>query len=555
MAADIRQKPEGALLRTYLTAAGIGPEAFHKPMIGVVTASSQVFSEKPDARDLGGAAINGIEASGGIAVRWDTMRSPDLMAWGHAESYSFAWRDQLADLIESWTRQQSLDGLLLVGDAPETLIGMAMAATRLNVPAIMVTCGRNRWESGQAVGADTAVKKKVISGPFELLAETLFRNKKKGEANPTVDWFRDCLLAQDNHEENAVELVLEALGVCLPGMATAPAQSAPRHALAYQSGQRLVSIIKTGPTFKRLLSSNAFANAIRLNAAMGGTVDVAIHLMALAHEAGYPLTLEHFEKISRETPQVCRLGGVGVGDAHRIEDLDTAGGVWAIMHALKDHVLPSATVNGRGASELARTSLIKDPKVIAVRKTYRKESGVGVIRGNLSMNGAVFLIGQVPVSLQRFIGPAAVFEQEVDAAKALNEGKVKKGSIIVVRSQGPKGGPGLHKLRILPALLQSRGWNSIFPLLTDGRLPDMPAGLFISLMSPESATPGPLGVLKDGDIITIDIPLRQMGLRLTDTDLRVRLARWQAPASKLTHGFLDRYSRSVSEVSEGAVLK
>lgn len=313
MSLDIRFRPEGALLRTYLTAAGIGPDAFHKPMIGVVTVSTQMFSEQPDARDLGGAATNGVESAGGIAVRWDTQRSPDLMAWGHAEGYSFAWRDQLADLIESWTRQQSLDGLVLVGDAPESLVGMAMAATRLNMPALMVTTGPRRWEYAHGQDADNS-QKKVFSDPFELLTETLFKNnknKRKGEGNASVDWFRGCLLAPDDHAENAVDLILEALGVCLPGMATTPVQSAKRHELAYQSGQRMISLVKAGPTFRRILSQNAFMNAIRLNAALGGTVDVCVHLMALAHEAGFSLSLDLFDRIARETPQVCRLGGGG----------------------------------------------------------------------------------------------------------------------------------------------------------------------------------------------------------------------------------------------------
>lgn len=246
---------------------------------------------------------------------------------------------------------------------------------------------------------------------------------------------------------------------------------------------------------------------------------------------------------------------MGIGEAHRIDELDEAGGVWAVMHTFKENVQPTAMVHGRGASEMARTTPVKDSSVISTRKPYRKESGIGVLRGNFATNGAVFLLNQVLPSLQVFRGPAAVFEHEIEAATALNNGKVKKGSILVIRGQGPRGGPGLLKLRILPALLQARGWNNLIPLLTDGRLPDSPAGLFISLVSPEGAMAGPLAILKDGDVVDIDISNRQLGLRLTDTDIKVRLARWQAPEPKVRQGFLDRYSRSVSEVHEGAVLK
>jgi dihydroxy-acid dehydratase len=526
-------------------------------MIGVVTASTQMFSEKPDARELGNAVISGIEASGGIAVRWDTTRSPDLMAWGHAESFSFAWRDQLADFIESWTRQQSLDGLALVGDAPETLAGMAMAAARLNVPAILVTTGPNRWEFGSSNGAD-AQKKKIFSDPFMLITETLFKDKKakkKEDAEHQVDWFRECLLTKDNHAANSIDLVLEALGVCLPGMSTAPSQSARRHELAFSSGERVIALVKGGQSFRRFLCANAFSNAIRLNAALGGSVDVAVHLMALAHEAGMSLPLDLFDRIARETPQICRLGGVGEKEAHRIEDLDRAGGVWAILNTFRDSVLPTTTINGKGASELAKSTVVKDPQVIMSRRPYHKESGVGVLRGNLALNGAVFLLNQVVSELAVAQGPVALFENEIEAAEALCAGRVKKGSLLVVRGQGPRGGPGLHKLRVLPALIQSRGWNKVFPLITDGRLPDTPAGLFVSLVSPESAMNGPMAVLRAGDWIDVDTKARQLSVRLTETDLRVRMARWQSPEPKMKRGFLDRYSRSVSEVHEGAVLK
>lgn len=553
MSADIKRRPEGALLRTYLTAAGMGADAISKPLIGVVTASTQVFSEKPDARELGGAAVSGIEQAGGVAVRWDTTRSPEQMAWGHADGYSFAWRDQLADLIESWTQQQSLDGLVLVGDAPETLAGMVMAAARLNISAMVVTTGPKRWEYSDE--SDSSGKKKRLSDPFELLIQVLFSGKKVDQGAVKLESFQECLLAKDNHASHALDLALEALGVCLPGMATAPAQSPKRTELARATGERIIALIKAGTSIRRVLSSNSLQNAIYLDAALGGSVDVAVHLMAIAHEAGINLTFDQFDKIAQETPQVCRIGGVGEKEPHRIEDLERAGGVWAIMNSIKNFVHPTTTLTGRGASELAKNTQIKDSHVILTKKPYRKQSGVGVLHGNFASNGAVFLLNQVSQDLASFQGPAVVFESEIEAAKSLSAGDIKKGSVIVVRGQGPSGGPGLQKLRILPALLESKGWNKLYPVITDGRLPDTPKGMFISLVSPEGATKGPLAVIKTDDQIGIDIKTRQLSVRLTDTDLRVRLARWQAPEGKLKRGFLDRYSRSVSEVHEGAVLK
>ena len=556
MSSDIRRRPEGALLRTYLRAAGIAPESIAKPLIGVVTISTQVFSERPLARDLGVSAAKGVELSGGFAVRWDSSRTPDLMTWGHAEGYSFAWRDQLADLLESWSRQEAVDGLVLVGDSAKTLAGMAMAAARLNIPAIIVTTGSSRWVYRQT--ADGIAGKRAIADPYDLLSQTLFAKKKteKGAPEPGADLFNECLLGQDNHSSHAMDLALEALGVTLPGMATAAAQSPRRADLAEASGKRAVWLVQNAYPFRRVLTQNAFHNAIRLSAAMGGSVDVAVHLMALAHEAGVTINVDLFDRIARETPQICHMGGAGEKSSHSLEDLERAGGVWAVLNGLKTQVSPTATLSGKGALELAKTNVIRDPQVIAAHRPFAKHSGIGVLYGNIAPKGAMFLLNQVLPLLANFKGPAAVFESEIEAARAINEGGVKKGSALIVRGQGPRGGPGLRKLRVLPALLLSRGWNKTVPLLTDGRLPDTPAGLFVSSASPEAAVAGPLAVLKNGDMIEFDTANRRVGVRLTDLELRIRISRWQAPEVKTARrGFLERYSRQVSEAHEGAILK
>ncbi len=551
-AGGIRLKPEGALLRTYLRAAGVAPESIAKPLIGVVTVATQIFSERPDAKELGNAVTAGVEAAGGIAVRWDTSRTPDQVAWGHAESYSFAWRDQLADFIESWARQETLDGLVLVGDSQKTLVGMAMAAARLNLPAVVVTAGASRWTAAATEQPDAAPKKNNV-GPYQGLLEALFGKKPVNSTQERI--FNESLVAQDNHSAYAMDLALEALGLSLPGMSTAPANSPRRHELAQASGQRVIALVQSGFTARRALTANSFMNAVRVNAGFGGSLDAAVHLMALAHEAGVALNLAQFDKASRETPQVARLGGVGLKAPHTIEDLDRAGGVWAVMHALKEQVSPTTTISGKGASELARSAVIKDPHVISANRPLAKQSGLGLLRGNLAPRGAVFLLNQVYPALVQFRGTAVVFENEMEAAKAVAENKIKKAFAIFVRGQGPKGGPGLRKLRILPALLESRGLNKTMPVITDGRLPDTPAGLFISFVSPEGAAVGPLSVLKTGDAIEIDTVARTMTVRLTDMELKIRQTRWQAPEPKATKGFLGRYSRSVSEAHEGAVLK
>jgi dihydroxy-acid dehydratase len=246
---------------------------------------------------------------------------------------------------------------------------------------------------------------------------------------------------------------------------------------------------------------------------------------------------------------------VGEKQPHRLEDLDRAGGVWAVIHSFKSLVLPTPTITPKGALELARSAAIRDTHVIAAHRPIRKQSGIGVLRGNLAPRGAVFLHNQVTTDLMQVRGQAVVFDREIAAAEAISRGEVKKGSILIIRGQGPKGGPGLRRLRILPAVLESRGLNKFIPVITDGRLPDTPAGLFISFVSPEGATKGPLGILKNGDLIDIDIQNRTLGVRLTDTEMQIRYARWQAPESSAARGFLGRYSRLVSDANEGAVMK
>jgi dihydroxy-acid dehydratase len=421
---------------------------------------------------------------------------------------------------------------------------MAMVMARLNCPSLIVTAGAVKW----------VVKSEDKNTPDDSFASGLLTDKKTAAA-ALDEAIRASLETQSAHSLHATDMMLEALGLTMPGMSTAAPGSDHQRSLAQISGERAVALIQAGHSARRILTTNAFNNAVRFNAALGGSIDSAIHLMAIAHEAGVMLGLEHFDKVSTETPHLCRLGGIGLKAPHTIEDVDRAGGVWAVMNALKEKVSPITTVSGKGASELARTSVVKDGRVILASKPYAKQSGLGILRGNLAPRGAIYILNQAWAGLTMFRGPAMVFESERDAVAAIVEGPFKKGHAIVVRGQGPKGGPGLRKLRILPAVMEHKGLNKTTPLITDGRLPDVPVGLFISAASPEGVVPGPLAILKTGDVIDIDMTKRSMSVRLTEMDMRLRQTRWQPADNKARKGFLERYSRSVSDALEGAVLK
>ena len=301
---------------------------------------------------MGDAAAGGIDTAGGLAVRWDTQRTPDLVTWGHAEGYSFAWRDQFADFVESWARQEALDGLVLVGDSHKTLAGMAMAAARPNLPAVIVTTGAAAWIYRPAAAGSR--QKKALPDAYELLSARVVR-KEKADGRGRRTAFQACRLAQDNHAAHASIWRWRRLGVCLPGMATA-AGASRRGATnwRWRPGKRVMALAQSGHAFRSVLTPNAFSNAIRVSAALGGSTDVAVHLMALAHEAGVTLVVGYVRSHRPRNAAGLPLGRRNGKAPHRLDDLDRAGGVWAVMHTLKAAAPAATTLSGKGASELAK---------------------------------------------------------------------------------------------------------------------------------------------------------------------------------------------------------
>jgi dihydroxy-acid dehydratase len=340
------------------------------------------------------------------------------------------------------------------------------------------------------------------------------------------------------------------MGLAFPGSSTAPTGSSEQFSLAQAAGRRLGELIAQNFTVRRVLLINAFTNAARLDAAFGGWTGSAVFLMALAHESGVKLSIDVFAEMGESTPQI-------FGGEHGLGDLHGAGGIPAALACLKGEWSPHSTVSGRGINELAKTARVKDGKVLRARSPYRDAGGLAVLRGNLARQGAIFRRpAEFPPKLQKFSGVARVFDSREDALNALLERKVKKGDLVVVRYEGARGGPGLRPLGLLPRLAAELGLGDGVAFLTDGTWDAaLPSGLAVELATPEATEGATLSILRDGDRVDVDLVSRQVNAHLTETDTKIRLARWQAPASRARNGYLARYARSVSPALEGAVLR
>jgi len=512
---------------------GTAPRPFHKqatmpsgigggrPVIGIICCAAQDPAAAPHLAALLQNVERGVAAGGGTPVALSLTGLAEGLAQGHeGQSYLFPRRGLLADEVECLARGAGLNGVALVADHNDAAAGLILGAVRLNIPAIYVPARG----SSVAPAAEDA---------------------KKGAANGGGP--------ADDYPRAALNMLAEIMGLGFPLSSTVPTGSADQLRLAQSAGQRLTDLVRQNFDMRRVLMPNAFMNAIRLDATMGGWPETVVFLMALAHELSVKVSVENFIDIGARTPQLCQLTGA---KGQALGDFHNAGGVPAILRALKGQWQPHPTVSGRGINDIIKNAQIKDAHVIRVKTPYRKDGGLGVLRGNLAPKGAFF---RWPANLSKkllaFSGPARVFDSRDAALEALIQKKIKKGDVLVVRYEGPRGGNGFRPLSLIGHLLKSQKLDESVALVTDGRLGNPLDGLFIEMVSPEAFEASTLSVLREGDRINIDLNNRTLLVHLTDTDLKVRLARWQAPAPRSHNGFLWRYARSAGGVLEGAIFR
>lgn len=535
--------------RALLYATGIPKSEIEKPFIGVATSFTDIIPGHIGMRDLERFIEKGIHTGGAYPFFFGIPGICDGIAMGHkGMHYSLASRELIADMVETIAEAHQLDGLVLLTNCDKITPGMLMAAARVNIPSIVVTAGP--MLSGHYKGR----RLNLTSDTFEAVGKY-----RKGLINEDeLQAMEMCACpgagsCQGMYTANTMACVTEALGMSLPGCATVPAVLAEKRRIAFESGKRIVSLVKKNITPRKIMTLKAFENAIMVDLALGGSTNTALHIPAVAHDAGVELPLELFDTLSRKTPHIANLIP---GGSHYMEDLDNAGGIPAVLKRLEGMINPSLTVSGLDIVAIARNAAVMDEEVIrAADKAYHKEGGIAILKGNLAPEGAVVKQTAVSRKMMKFEGKARVFDSEEAAMKAIMNGDIKAGDFVVIRYEGPKGGPGMREMLSPTSAIAGMGLSESVALITDGRFSGGTRGPCIGHVSPEAMEGGPIAVLKDGDRLRIDIPKRKIEVLLPDEELKERLAAWKKPRPKIGHGYLARYAKLVSSAGSGAVMR
>ncbi|MDN5332248.1 MAG: dihydroxy-acid dehydratase [Tepidanaerobacteraceae bacterium] len=549
----VKSGPERAPHRSLFYAMGYTPEELRRPLIAVVNAHNEVVPGHYHLDQIAYAAKRGILEEGGTPIEFPVIGICDGISMNHfGMKYPLASRELIADSIEAMVLAHGFDGMLLIGNCDKIVPGMLMAAARLNIPAVYVGGGPMLagWYNGKVID--------LISGPFEGVGSYAAGKISLEELEEIeLNACPGCGSCAGLFTANTMNCMAEVLGLALPGNGTVPAVTGRRMQLANRAGRKLMQMVNKNIKPRDILTLQAFENAIAVDMAIGGSSNTVLHLMAIAHAAGVQLQLDAFDRISRKVPNLCKLSPAG---EHHLEDLDKAGGIPAVLNRLLElGVLNTEciTVSERTIGEIASSAKVLDSNVIRpLENPYLPEGGIAVLYGNLAPEGAVVKQSAVAPEMMRHEGPARVFDSEEDAFNAITGGMIKPGDVVVIRYEGPKGGPGMREMLSPTAALAGMGLDREVALITDGRFSGGTRGASIGHVSPEAMEGGPIAVVRDGDIISIDITARKLDVRLCDEEIKARLASWKKPPVKAPKGYyLERYARLVSSASKGAVME
>lgn len=545
----IKKGLERAPHRSLLFATGITRDELRKPMIGIATSFTDLIPGHIGMRDLERFIEKGVHAGGGWPLFFGLPGICDGIAMGHTGMhYSLPSRELIADMVESVAMAHAFDGLVLLTNCDKITPGMLMAAGRLNIPAIVVTAGP--MLSGRLRGRRLS----LVNDTFEAVG----KYKKGLISADELGQLEMCACpgagsCQGMYTANTMACVTEALGMSLPYCATALAVSSEKRRIAFESGKRIVDLITKNITPRKIMTRKAFENAIRVDMALGGSTNTVLHIPAIAHEAGLRLPLELFDTLSRTTPH---LADMLPGGKHYLEDLHHAGGIPGVLKRLKGKLNNAPTVSGKTVFDIQDRAEISDEEVIRpLSKAHHREGGIAILTGNLAPDGAVVKQSAVSKSMMKFTGTAKVFDSEETAMKAIMGGQIKPGDVVVVRYEGPKGGPGMREMLSPTSAISGMGLGDSVVLLTDGRFSGGTRGPCIGHISPEAAEGGPIAIVKDGDKVVLDIPNRKLELKLSDGEIKKRLAVWKPREPKVKNGWLARYAKVVTSANTGAVVK
>ncbi|SNS48615.1 dihydroxy-acid dehydratase [Anaerovirgula multivorans] len=539
--------------RSLFYAMGYLPEDLKKPLIGVVNAHNELIPGHFHLNEIAQAVKLGVSAAGGTPMEFPVIGICDGIAMNHnGMKYPLSTRELIADSIEAMTIGHQLNGLVLIGNCDKIVPGMMMAAARLNIPAIYISGGPMLTGSHKGKTVD------LIRGAFEGVGAHV-EGKISAEELEEIEMQScpTCGSCAGMFTANTMNCLAEALGIGLPGNGTIPAPYGQRRQLAKRAGIQIMELIKENIRPRDILTLGAFRNAIAVDMAIGGSSNTVLHLMAIANEARIPLDLEEFDKVSRKVANIAKLSPAG---AHSINDLNEAGGISAVINQLMKAGLiynDEITVTGKTLGENVTKAEVWDTDVIrAIEKPYSKEGGIAILRGNLAPDGAVVKQSGVEPEMMMHKGPARVFESEEEAYGAIINKKIVSGDVVIIRYEGPKGGPGMREMLSPTAAIVGMGLEKSVALITDGRFSGGTRGPCLGHVSPEASEGGPIAIVQEGDIIEIDIPNRVLRVDLTDEEIESRLKDWKQPPSKAEEGtYLYRYSKLVTSASTGAVFK
>lgn len=535
--------------RALFYAMGYTPEDLKKPLIGVVNAFNEIIPGHIHLRTIAEAVKTGVSAAGGTPMEFPSIGICDGIAMGHeGMRYPLASRELIADSIESVASAHAFDGLVLIPNCDKIIPGMLMAAARLNIPCVVV--------SGGPMMAGRHDQKEIsVSQIFEAAGKF-----EAGEISATeLDQMEQsacpgCGSCAGLFTANSMNCLTEALGMGLPGNGTIPAaHTGARKALAKKAGEAILELVKKDIKPRDIMTKNAFENAIAVDMGIGGSSNTVLHLTAIAHEAGIDLPLSLFDEISAKTPYITKLSPGGL---HHLQDLNDAGGISAVIKELaKRGVIHTDAITITGTmAERIENAVIRSSEVIkTVEEPYRNKGGIAILKGNLALDGAVVKESAVTEDMLVFEGKAKVFDSEEAAIEAILARKVFDGDVVVIRYEGPKGGPGMREMLNPTAIIAGMGLK--VALLTDGRFSGATRGACIGHVSPEAMEGGNIALVENDDTIFIDIPNRILEVKVSSEELAQRKANWKMPLPKVTSGYLARYARMVTSASTGAVLK
>ena len=549
MRSDVTKKGlERAPHRALLYATGMRKQDLSKPFIGIASSFTDLIPGHVDMRLLEREIEHGVCSGGGKPFVFGIPGVCDGIAMGHAGmKYSLSSRELIADSVESVAMAHALDGLVLLTNCDKITPGMLMAAARLDIPAIVVTAGPMHS------GMYRMKRRSFVRDTFEAMAK-----RQKGEISEAeMENLEICSCpgggsCQGLYTANTMACVTETLGMSLPGCATALINSAKKKRIGFSSGEQIVTLVKKNITTRKIINKQSVYNAVMVDMALGGSTNTMLHIPAIAHEAGIELKLDELDLICRKTPHITDLRP---GGEYFMEDLEYAGGIPAVLKRLSSKIKNNITVTTNSLKNNIKDAPIYDDDIIRpINKAYHKEGGIAVLKGNIAPDGCVVKQSAVAKSAMTFVGKAVCFNSEEEAMKAIMANKIKHRSVIVIRYEGPKGGPGMREMLAPTAAIAGMGLSKEVALITDGRFSGGTRGPCIGHISPEAASGGPIAIIKDGDLISIDIPKRKIELKVSKAEIEKRTSMWRPRKPKIQTGYLARYAKMVESAARGAIL-